>query len=236
MRKRTILVIEDDAAIRQGLVDALEFAGYAVNEAGEGPAGLELAIKADASLVLLDLVLPGGLDGLDILREVRRVRPTLPVIVLTARGQEPERVQGLRLGADDYVVKPFSVKELLARIEAVLRRSPERPLDVQTIETGAGTVDLERSEMRFADGGRQALTAREVEILRYLACNAGRAISREELLARVWRINPRAVVETRTIDMHIARLRKKLHDDPAGARVIVTVKGRGYMLAATAEP
>jgi DNA-binding response OmpR family regulator len=235
MRKRRILVIEDDAAIRQGLVDALEFAGYEASEAGDGPAGLELAIKTEASLVLLDLVLPGGLDGLDILREVRSVRPTLPVIVLTARGQEPERVQGLRLGADDYVVKPFSIKELLARIEAVLRRSPERPLDVQTIETTAGTVDLERCEMRFADGERQALTAREVEILRYLACNAGRAISREELLARVWRINPNAIIETRTIDMHIARLREKLRDDPAGARVIVTVKGRGYMMASLGQ-
>jgi DNA-binding response OmpR family regulator len=238
MRKRKILVIEDDAAIRQGLVDALEFSNYAVSEAGDGKQGLELAVKTDCDLVLLDLILP-GLDGLDILREVRSVRPTLPVIVLTARGQEPERVQGLRLGADDYVVKPFSIKELLARIEAVLRRSPERPLDVQVIPLPAGTIDLDRHEVRFEDGGRQDLTAREVEILRYLACNAGRAIAREELLARVWRISPRAVVETRTIDMHIARLREKLRDDPAGARVIVTVKGRGYMLAvpdAAAEP
>lgn len=234
MRKRKILVIEDDPAIRQGLVDALEFANYEVCQSGDGRQGLELAVKSDAELVLLDLILPGK-DGLEILREVRVARPTRPVIILTARGQEPERVQGLRLGADDYVVKPFSIKELLARIEAVLRRSPERPMDVQTIALPEGTIDLDRHEVRFADGERQDLTAREVELLRYLACNAGRAIAREELLARVWRISPRAVVETRTIDMHIARLREKLREGAGEARVILTVKGKGYMLALPRE-
>lgn len=234
MRKRKILVIEDDPAIRQGLVDALEFANYEVQQSGDGRQGLELAIKSDTDLLLLDLILPGK-DGLEILREVRVARPTQPVIILTARGQEPERVQGLRLGADDYVVKPFSIKELLARIEAVLRRSPERPMDVQEIALPEGTIDLDRHEVRFADGERQDLTGREVELLRYLACNAGRAIAREELLARVWRISPRAVVETRTIDMHIARLREKLREGAGEARVILTVKGKGYMLALPRE-
>lgn len=234
MNKRKILVIEDDAAIRQGLLDALEFAGYDTGQASDGQRGLELAVKSDCDLILLDLILP-GLDGLEILREVRAVRPTLPIIILTARGQEPERVEGLGRGADDYIVKPFSIKELLARIEAVLRRSPQRSLDIQTLAIHGGAIDMERREVRFHDGIHQALTGREIEILRYLACNPGRPISREELLARVWRISPRGVVETRTIDMHIARLREKLHEDLGHPRIIQTVKGKGYMLAAPGE-
>src|SRR6185295_1865609 len=128
MAHREILVIEDDQAIRRGIVDALRFHAYTVNECGRGDRGLEMAVQSSCNLVLLDLVLP-GMDGLDILREIRKSRPALPVICLTARGDETDRVQGLKLGADDYVVKPFSVKELLARVEAVLRRSPERPPD-----------------------------------------------------------------------------------------------------------
>jgi len=230
MEKRRILVIEDDAAIRRGIVDALDFAGYAPLEAADGPGGLAMAVKVDCDLVLLDLVLPGR-DGLEILREVRATRPALPVIVLTARGDEDDRVRGLRLGADDYVVKPFSVRELLARVEAVRRRSAERPSDVAAIAFAGGRIDLARCEVRFEDGTREELSSRELELLRYFACNAGRAIGREEILARVWRINPRGIVETRTIDMLIARLREKLRDDPAHPRVIVTVRGKGYMLA-----
>jgi DNA-binding response OmpR family regulator len=222
-----VLVIEDDAAIRRGIVDALTFEGYAVRAAGTGTAGLELAITSDCEVVLLDLVLPGK-DGLEILREVRAVRPTLPVIILTARGDETDRVQGLRLGADDYVVKPFSVRELLARVEAVLRRSPQRPLDVERIAFFGGEADLARAEVRFADGGRTELSERERELLRYLACHAGRAVSRDEILSHVWRISPNGAA-TRTIDMHVARLREKLRDDPAEPRVILTVRGKGYM-------
>src|SRR5207253_2389058 len=146
------------------------------------------AVQSDCCLVLLDLVLP-GLDGLEILREIRKIRPSLPVIILTARGDESDRVQGLKLGADDYVVKPFSVKELIARVEAVLRRSPERPSDVAEVEFRGGRADLARREVRFGDGSRKELSEREAELLRYLACNAGRAISREEILTRVWRIS-----------------------------------------------
>jgi len=217
MGKTTILVIEDDAAIRQGIVDALEFEGYATIEAANGDTGLAAAVGADCDLILLDL-------------EVRATRPLLPVILLTARGAEGDRVQGLRLGADDYVVKPFSVKELLARVEAVLRRSPERPSDVREIRVPGGTADLSRCEVRFDDGKRCELSEREMEILRYLASNPGRAISREEILSRVWRVNPRGI-ETRTIDMHVARLREKLRDDPAEPRVVVTVRGKGYLFA-----
>ena len=223
---RRILVIEDDSAIRRGIVDALRFKGYEPLEAGNGRDGLRMAQGGDCDLVLLDLVLPGP-GGMEILRAVRESRPTLPVIILTAKGEENDRVQGLAGGADDYVVKPFSVKELLARVEAVLRRSPERPIDVATLTIPNGVVDLQRSEVRFDGGGRTELSEKEVELLRYLARNAGRAISRDEILSRVWRIDPRGG-ETRTIDMHVARLREKLRDDPHEPRVILTVRGKGY--------
>lgn len=222
MGKQQILVVEDDAAIRQGIVDALEFDGYQTLEAADGRKGFEMAVSVDCDLILLDLVLPGR-DGFEILEEVRATRPTLPVIILTARGEEPDRVRGLRMGADDYVVKPFSVKELLARVEAVLRRSPERPSDVCEVKLPDGVVDLARREVSFEDGSRADLSEREAELLRYLVTNAGRAVSREELLSRVWRINP-GRVETRTVDMHIARLREKVRGD-----LILTVRGKGYV-------
>jgi DNA-binding response OmpR family regulator len=222
-----ILTIEDDAAIRRGIVDALRFAGYDTLEAGDGQSGLEMASRRQFDLLLLDLVLPKR-DGFEILREVRRLRPTLPVIVLTARGDEADRVRGLRDGADDYVVKPFSVKELLARVEAVLRRSAERPADVSEIAIPGGTIDLARREVRFAQAARVELSEREAELLRYLAANAGRAVARDELLANVWRIPPRGV-STRTIDMHVTRLREKLRDDSAEPKVLLTVRGKGYM-------
>src|SRR3954452_19280731 len=185
MPNQRILLIEDDAAIRRGVADALRFAGYRTLEAANVPDGRETARTADLDLILLDLVLPGaaGQGGLDILRDVRTTRPTLPVIVMTARGEENERVTGLKLGADDYVVKPFGIKELLARVEAVLRRSPQRPTDVSTIRFAGGVIDLARCEARFTVGGRVELSEREMELLRYLAANAGRAISREELLS-----------------------------------------------------
>ena len=229
MRRQRILVIEDDAAIRQGIVDALGFEGYETLEADEGVQGLHMALKVDCDLLLLDLILPGR-DGFEILEEVRVTRPTLPVIILTARGAESDRVRGLKLGADDYVVKPFSVKELIARVEAVLRRSPERPTDLTEIELPHATVDLSRREVRFDSGQRHELSEREAELLRYLAQNPGRAISRKEILSRVWRIDPSGI-ETRTIDMHVARLREKLHDNGEQHNVILTVRGRGYMFA-----
>ena len=152
----------------------------------------------------------------------------MPIIILSARGEEADRVRGLRDGADDYVVKPFSVKELLARVEAVLRRSPERPTDLAGVDIPNGQIDLERREVRFDDGGRNELSEREVDLVRYLAANRGRAIDREELLGNVWRISPQGVT-TRTIDMHVARLREKLRDDPGRPAVLLTVRGKGYM-------
>ena len=227
---RRVLVVEDDPAIRRGVVAALAFAGYEVLEAADGPRGLALAETAEVDLVLLDVVLPGT-DGLEILRRVRESRPTRPVILLTARAAEDDRVGGLAAGADDYVVKPFSVKELLARVEAVLRRSPERPRPVELIECDGLVVDLARREVRHADGERVELSEKEAELAAYLAANAGRAITREELLRRVWRLDPRGVT-TRTIDMHVMRLREKLRDDTATPRRVLTVRGQGYAWSA----
>jgi len=229
MMRLTILTIEDDSAIRRGIVDALRFAGYDVLQSGHGDEGLTIALQQEFDLMLLDLVLPGT-DGLEILRQVREIRPTLPVIILSARGEEDDRVAGLRLGADDYVVKPFSVKELLARVEAVLRRSPQRPMDVTTFPVPGGCADFDRREVRFEDGTRTELSEKEVDLLRYLATHRGRAVARDELLANVWRINPKGL-PTRTIDMHVARLREKLRDDPTEPRVLLTVRGKGYMFA-----
>jgi DNA-binding response OmpR family regulator len=233
MRRLSALVIEDDPAIRRGLVDALQFEGFVTAEAPRGDVGRDRAVGEEHDIVLLDLVLP-GCDGLDVLAAIRRERPTLPVIILTARGEENDRVRGLRLGADDYVVKPFSVKELLARVNAVLRRSPERPSEVRELAIDGGRVDLDRSEIRFDDGQRAELSERERELLRYLAGNSGRAVSRDEILSRVWGLDPRGL-ETRTVDMHVARLREKLRDDPSEPRVIVTVRGKGYKLGVDAR-
>jgi DNA-binding response OmpR family regulator len=225
MNARVILVIEDDLAIRRGMVAALRHAGYEVREAGDGVGGAELALVGDLDLVLLDLVLPRR-DGLEVLRRIRSGDPALPVIVVTARGAEEERVRGLEMGADDYVVKPFSARELLARVEAVLRRSHGRPEPVRHLLIATGEVDLDRCEMRLAGGGREELSKLEADVLRYLAKSGDRLVSRDELLARVWQQKPH-LIATRSVDMTIARLRKKL----GGREVLVTVRGKGYRLA-----
>ena len=224
---RRILTIEDDAAIRRGIVDTLRFSGYEVHEAADSPEGTRMAISLDIDLLLLDLVLPSG-NGFDVLTKVRRAKPQLPIIVLTARGEEDDRVRGLTDGADDYVVKPFSVRELLARVEAVLRRSAVWSNDVEQITIGHVTIDLKRRELNTPDG-RTELSEREAELLRYLAISRDRAVSRDELIQNVWGIDPRGG-QTRTIDMHVARLRDKLGDEDGS--IIVTVHGKGYMLAA----
>jgi DNA-binding response OmpR family regulator len=228
-----VLTIEDDAAIRRGIVDALRFAGYVPLEAACGDEGRKMALERSYDLLLLDLVLPGT-SGLEILQAVRQARPTQSVIILTAKGDEADRVEGLRRGADDYVVKPFSVKELLARVEAVLRRSPQRPGDLAEVTIPGGRIDWLRQETRFDDGGRAALAELELSLLRYLVQHAGRAISRAEILANVWQIDARRT-STRAIDMHVARLRDKLRDDPQNPRILLTVRGKGYMFAAEAD-
>lgn len=232
LRTTRILVIEDDAAIRRGLVDTLKFESFEVFEAGNVNAGLDLALTVDCDLILLDLLLPGG-DGLSILARVREVRPTLPVIILTARGDESDRVKGLQTGADDYVVKPFSPRELVARVRAVLRRSPERPLDIASIRHADLKIDFARREIRH-NGNSIELSEKEVDLLRYLAANHGRAIHREELLKSVWQIDPKGA-DTRTVDMHVARLRDKLSDPAHNPRLLLTARGIGYLLAHDAQ-
>ncbi|HNQ23553.1 MAG TPA: response regulator transcription factor [Phycisphaerae bacterium] len=230
-RERVIVVIEDEPAIRRGIADALKMAGHTIVEAADGEAGLREARAAGVSLVLLDLLLP-KLDGFEVLTDLRRSHPALPIIILSARGSENDRVRGLRLGADDYVVKPFSARELLARVDAVLRRSPDRPAPVVLLRGGGTTVDCGRREVRYADQPRAALSEMEASILKHLAAHGGRAVSREELLSTVWGIRD-GVVETRAIDMHITRLRNKLMAGKADApEWITTVRGKGYMLGA----
>lgn len=222
MGETRILVIEDDPAIRRGVVDALESAGYATLEAGDGEEGLRLALGSDYRLLLLDLVLPER-DGFAILGELSRHRPGQPVIILSARGEEDDRVRGLQLGADDYVVKPFGRRELLARVEAVLRRSCERraPEDVRAVP--GGRVDFRRARIEFDDGRCQPLSEREAALLRYLLESGGRVVSREEILRHVWGLDP-ARTETRTLDVHVMHLRSKLGD----REQLVTVRGRGW--------
>lgn len=224
----TLLVIEDDSAIRRGVLDALAFAGHRTLEAADGDKGMKLALSATFDLILLDLVLPHA-SGFDILKTLRRERPGTPVIILSARGEENDRVRGLKLGADDYVVKPFSVRELLARVEAVLRRASERRPPSDTLELPTGTIHFDHSEARLNDGDHAELSERERDVLRYLALNRGRPVSREELLQRVWHIDHHQT-ETRTVDMHIANLRHKLRDDAESPKIIRTIRGKGYQL------
>ncbi len=229
MKAPRIVVVEDEPAIRRGIADALRACGYEVAEAADGVKGLAEASLPDTDLVLLDLMLPRK-DGMEVLRELRLSRPTVPVIILTARGTEDDRVRGLKTGADDYVVKPFSARELLARVEAVLRRSLGRSAEVHQARLGHARIDMQRREVIWGEGRRSDLSETESAILAFLVANRKRAVSREELLSRIWGIEP-VGLETRTVDMHIARLRNKLRD-PAGLptpEAILTVRAHGYM-------
>jgi DNA-binding response OmpR family regulator len=225
-----ILIIEDDNAIRIGVCDALESNGYAVTGVETGERGLSEIHASAFDLVLLDVVLPGQ-DGMQVLPQIRELRPSLPVIMMTARGDVQDRVRGLDLGADDYVVKPFNVRELLARVEAVLRRVPQRGDEPAEFELPNGPrVDFIRRKICFADGRHVELSEKETDLLRYLTTRRGQTVTRDELIERIWGINPKGM-QTRTVDMHVARLREKIGDDAGEPRMIVTVRGRGYCLA-----
>jgi len=228
MGRYKILVVEDDDAVRDSLVATLQVGGFDTSEEDSGKTAIKTAVNMEYDLLLLDLELPGP-NGMQILAAIRETRPTLPVIILTGKGDGASRVAGLDGGADDYIVKPFSGPELIARIRAVLRRSPERPIDVRYIDIPNGRADLDQREVVFQDGTREELSEREETLLRYLATNAGRTVTREEILSRVYRINPRAVVGTRTVDMLVTRLRKRLRDE-GDPPVVATVRGRGYRL------
>ncbi|MES2995251.1 MAG: response regulator transcription factor [Verrucomicrobiota bacterium] len=224
MSETTILVIEDDSAIRRGIVDALEHGGYRTLEAGDGETGIKLALKANYRLLLLDLVMPGR-DGFFVLSELKKHRPGQAVIILSARGEENDRVRGLKLGADDYVMKPFSVRELLARVEAVLRRTCERSAPAGEYIVGAARIDFPTQSISFSDGGRHDLSDRETSLLRYFLGAADRIVSRDEILRHVWNLDP-ARTETRTLDMHVMHLRAKLRDEQQ--TIIATVRGKGW--------
>jgi DNA-binding response OmpR family regulator len=228
MKPGRIAVVEDEPVIRQAIVDVLKLAGYEPLEAEDGEKGLQVALGPDVDLVLLDLMLPKR-DGLSVLDELRKVRPGLPVIILTAKGSEEDVVRGLEGGADDYMVKPFGAKELMARIEAVVRRTPARPKAPDKLEIGDRVVDFDRSEIKLADGRTETLSETECRILAHLAGRPGSIVSREELLSGLWGHSGRRA-ETRTVDMHIARLRAKLGDQAQNPTLILTVRGKGYRL------
>jgi DNA-binding response OmpR family regulator len=231
-----IVAVEDEPAIRRGVVDALRISGYPVTEAADGDAGLAAALRREVGLVLLDLLLPKR-DGLDVLAELRKTRPNLPVIILTARGSEDDRVRGLKMGADDYVVKPFSARELIARVEAVLRRASTREAAITGARLGKAKLDLQRREVHWPGGVRGELSEMEAAILSYLLAHRDRTVTRDDLLVSVWGIPPHGL-ETRAIDMHIARLRAKLRD-PSGKptpEAVVTVRARGYMASPDLVP
>jgi DNA-binding response OmpR family regulator len=225
MSNTTILVIEDDPAVRRGIVDVLEYAGYATLEAADGHAGMETALKANYRLLLLDLVMPGP-SGFEILSALKKMRPGQAVIILSARGEENDRVRGLVNGADDYVVKPFSMKELLARVDAVLRRTCERAAPADERRIDGGTVDFRESLIRFDDGRAEALSEKEAQLLRYLMDACGRLVTRDEILRQLWQLDP-ARTDTRTLDMHVMHLRAKLGDKEQ--RVLSTVRCKGWI-------
>ena len=219
-----ILIVEDERLLREGLVELLSAAGHEVTAVGDGPSAVSLAIETPLDLVLLDLMLP-GLDGLEVCRRIRLSRPTVPILMLTARGSEADTVAGLEAGADDYVTKPFGVRELLARIAAVTRRVTREGSDQEVLEIDGCRLDLGRLTVE-RDGAMGTLTPREAGILRWLHRHRNRAVSRAELLERVWGVS--ADLKTRTVDMTIAKLRQKIERDPATPRIVTTVTGAGY--------
>ena len=223
-----ILVIEDEQAIREGLADVLVFHGYEVDTAATGPEGLKKALGGQFDLILLDIMLP-GMDGYQICDRIRAGDRRQPIIMLTARGADEDIVQGLKLGADDYVTKPFSIQQLVLRIAAVLRRSQAGIEQARIISLPNIEIDTENLS-GCGDQGEVAFTRREIEVLSYLAGNADRPVPREELLARVWGYARNLDIETRTVDIHIAKIRRKIEPDPKEPRNLVTVRGAGYRL------
>ena len=219
-----ILIVEDEESFSDPLSYLLKKEGYDVCVAETGPAALEEFDRARADLVLLDLMLP-GLSGIDVCRALR-ARSSVPVIMLTAKDSEIDKVVGLEIGADDYVTKPYSSRELLARIKAVLRRLHE-PEDLlpSTLHAGPVRMDVERHVVTV-DGGQVALPLKEFELLEMLLRNAGRVLTRMQLIDRVWGSD--YVGDTKTLDVHIKRLRAKIEPDPGQPRYIVTVRGLGY--------
>ncbi|MEM9300802.1 MAG: response regulator transcription factor [Pseudomonadota bacterium] len=224
-----LLIVEDEEPIRQGLADVFRFHGFDVETAADGTTGLERALTGRYDMVLLDLMLP-GIDGTEICERVREACPDQPVIMLTARTSDEDVIRGLSLGADDYVAKPFSVAELVLRVQAVLRRTSPGARHERVLHL-AGDVEIDPANLAGRRGQEPLrFTRREMELLEYLAVHADRAVPREELLARVWGYGRGLGIETRTVDIHVAKLRRKIEAVPGEPAVLVTVRGAGYRL------
>ena len=227
-RQIRVLVVEDEEAIRTGLIDVLVFHGYEADSAATGPEGLEKALTGKFELILLDIMLP-GMDGYEICDRIRAVDRNQPIIMLTAKTSDDEIIHGLKLGADDYVPKPFSIQQLVLRIEAVLRRSQVGQEQARTLSIG--NVEIDTENLSGLNGSEEiAFTKREIEVLSYLARNSERPVSREELLLKVWGYARGLDIETRTVDIHIAKLRRKIEADPKQPERLITVRGAGYRI------
>ena len=233
-QKRRLLIVEDEEAIAQGLADVFTFHGFEVDLAHDGSAGLEKALNENYELIMLDVMLP-SVDGFTICNEIRKKSRTQPVIMLTAKTSEEDIITGLTLGADDYVSKPFSVRQLVLRVEAVLRRAlvPEEASDEIVIGNFL-KVDAQNLKATYLnpnhDQKEADLTRREVDILKYLAQHHQRPVSRDELLEKVWGYSQASTIETRTVDIHMAKLRKKTEPNPKEPVHLITVRGEGYRL------
>jgi len=219
-----VLIVEDDEAMGIALQDGFEYEGFAVTLARDGAAGMDMATELEPDLIILDVMLP-KVSGLDICKKIRSDGGTVPIIMLTARGQEIDKVLGLKLGADDYVTKPFSFLELMARVEALLRRSAPRESKLDRAEFGNVQVDFKKCEL-LRDGEPVEITPRELELLRFLIEHDSEVVSRDQLLDSVWGYEKMPF--TRTVDMHIAKLRKKIEPNPSEPVHIVTVHRYGY--------
>ncbi len=219
-----ILIVEDDDSMAVALRDGFSLEGYTIALARDGAEGLRMATEEAPDLLVLDVMLP-RMNGLDVCKRLRAAGSSVPILMLTARGQEIDKVLGLKLGADDYLTKPFGFLELLARVEALLRRGPRRDDALDSFQFGNVSVDFRRGEARKA-GSLLDLSAREMKLLQFLLEHRGEVVGRDELLGAVW--GHTSAPLTRTVDMHVAKLRKKIEDDPANPRHIITVHRAGY--------
>ena len=234
-RKPRLLIIEDEPAILTGLLDLFVYHGYDVDAAQDGRLGLEKALLGNYDLIILDIMLP-TLDGFTICDAIRQHSREQPLIILTAKTTDEDIITGLTLGADDYVAKPFSVRELVLRVEAVLRRSARHREDAAQLCIGAHLQIDTRNLVGTQQGHAEPIlfTRREVDILQYLTQHHERPVSREELLVEVWGYARASRFETRTVDIHMAKLRRKIEPNPKSPTVLITVRGEGYRLLAGA--
>ena len=223
-KKTRILIVEDEPAMVAGLRDNFEYEGYEVISAGDGAEGLERALTEDPDLVVLDVMMP-RMSGLDVCKQLKAKKASLPIIMLTARGQEVDKVVGLELGADDYVTKPFSIRELMARVKAVLRRAAPTTAEPEVYRFSDVEVNVRRNEV-LRNGSRVELSAKEFALLAYFVAHPAETLSRDRLLDAVWGYEN--YPNTRTVDTHIVHLRQKLEPNPEEPRFILTVHGTGY--------